>query len=148
MVKVIVHGNDVRQLAKKMGTIERNIVKTGKKSPRDAAKYMVMQARILAPHRTGRLKKNINAFKRGKNSYEVVSHRFPTGAESPNFRGFPVHAWVDGRRDVGGWKKGLYSATAKGNTHAGYFTKAAGKTRYRFFKMVIRDLRRGLAIKI
>ena len=147
MVKLKMGGDSPTQLVKKLKTIENRTIRTGKKSPKDASKYMVMQARLMAPIKTGRLKKNINAFRRGKNSYEVVSHRFPTAKESPNFRKFPIHAWADGRRDKGGWKKGLYSATNNTGT-PGYFTKAAGKTRYRFFKMVVRDIRKGLAIKI
>ena len=146
MAKLMINGGSPRMLEKKLRTIQNRVVRTAKKSPRDAATYMVIQARILAPTKTGRLKKNINAFKRGKNSYEVISHRFPTAKESKNRR-FPVHAWVDGRRQVGGWKLGPYSATVNG-ANVGYFTKAAGKTRYIFFKMVVKDIRRGLVIKI
>jgi len=146
MVKLQIVGEDIKKMANKLRSISNQVKRTGKKSPRLAAEYMVIQARIMAPHKTGRMIRNINAFKRGRNSYEVLSHRFPLASESPR-RDFPIHAWVDNRRNVGGWKKGPYSATNHTGT-PGYFTKAAGKARYKFFKMVIRDVRKGLSIKI
>ena len=142
MTKMYINAGSVKREEKKMQSIINYVKRTGKKSPRMAAEFMVRNARAIAPVDKGILKKNINSFKRGRNSYEVISHRFPRAGESPR-RDFPVHAWIDGRRNVGGWKKGPYTGKC-----LGYFTKAAGKTRFRFFKMFIRDVRKGLSIKI
>ena len=38
-------GDSPTQLVKKLKTIENRTIRTGKKSPKDASKYMVMQAR-------------------------------------------------------------------------------------------------------
>lgn len=132
--------------ARKLGNLIKKIEKTGSKSPRLAAEFMVRTARVLAPQYKGILRKNINAFKKGKNSYEVISHRNSRvgewiGNKSKRYP-FPVHKWIEGLI-TGGWHKKHY--TGKG---LGYFGKAAGKTRYRFFKLVRSDIQRGLRVKI
>ena len=140
-MKLQIEAKDILKMEKKMKSMVGIVKRTGIKRPRLAAEYMVLKARSLAPHNKGYLRKIINAFKRGRNSYEVLSHRFPRANESKNRR-FPVHAWIEGIVKQGGWGNRPY--TGKGLE---YFGRAVRMTRYRFIKGIRKDIQRGLRIK-
>jgi len=150
MVKITLDYEDVRKEARKMASMERQLIRTGEKSPKLAAEYMVRATRVLAGNKKGIMKKNVNMFKKGKNVYEVISHRWSRQSEwkgSPNARySFPVHLWMEGLI-TGSWGGIPYSAVKNKTGTVGYFSKAAGQTRYKFMRSIRRDTQRALKAK-
>ena len=134
----------------KLKNIRTKVKLTGGKNPRLASEYMVRTARGLAGNRRGIMRKNINAFRRGKNKYEVVSHRWSRANEwkgNPGNRyAFPVHLWMEGKIK-GSWGRKPYSAVKNKTGTYRYFTIAGNKTRRIMLKAARKDIKRALIAK-
>lgn len=149
-MKLNIDMSDLQKEKRKLYYLNRKIKITGKRSPRMAAEYMVRKARVLAGNRKGIMRKNINAFKRGKNSYEVISHRWSRANEwrgnPKNQYRFPVHLWMEGKIK-GSWNRIPYAAVRNKTGTPGYFSKAEKETRKRFRQGVRKDIQRALRMK-
>jgi len=137
--------------SRKIKNLIKQLELAKKKDTKTAAELMTRTARILAGNRTGRMRSNINMFRRGSGRYEVVSSRWSLqnewqGSPDKQYR-FPVHLWMEGLV-TGSRQRKLYSAVTNKTGTFNYWTKAKNKSSSKFVKIVRNRLTRALSVKI
>lgn len=104
---------------KALGTRMRNLKKLSRREPLNAAKFMVLKAKQLAPRRSGDLIQGIKR-RKIKNGYQVSSKALSRNT------GFPYNKWVN--RDVQIMHRGKVRSTY-GSTPAGWNWTAKGQAK-------------------